>query len=96
MSLVRVNGMSRRLSKGKGSCLLLNKTPFLATGPLTSNSSKTWRRSLGSSPGNAGSRNDTEHGQQGVTASREEQRNRWSKGKGEGVKEKKSPEIRLV
>lgn len=89
--------MSARPSKGKGSYLLLNKTPFLATRPLTSNSSKTWRRSQGSSPGNGVSQSDTEHGQQGVTASREE-RNIGTDGAraGGGVKEKKSPEIRLV
>lgn len=43
------------------------------------------------------SQSDTEHGQQGVTASREE-RNIGTDGArgGGGVKEKKSPEIRLV
>lgn len=77
-------------SKGKGSYLLLNKTPFLATRPLTSNSSKTGRRSQGSSRGNAGSRNDTKHGQQGVTASREE-RSIGTDGAREGSERKEEP-----
>lgn len=85
-------GVSARLSrsKGKGSYLLLNKTPFLATRPLTSNSSKTGRRSPGSSRGNAGSRNDTKHGQQGVTASREE-RSVGTDGAREGSERKEEP-----
>lgn len=77
-------------SGGGGSYLLPNKPPFLATRPLTSNSSKTGRRSHGSSQGNAGSRNDTKHGQQGVTASREERSTRTD-GAREGTERKEEP-----